>query len=273
MQKFSVLMSVYYKENPQHFDLALESNLIKQTLKPDEFILICDGKLTPELDFIIMKYLLKFPDVLRVYRKENGGLGKALNFGLLKCSNALIARSDSDDICVENRFEKQLNFFNEHPDISIISSNVDGFISDWNQPTEIKKMPVVHEQMMRMAKSRNPINHMAAMFRKDIILKAGSYRHVPYCEDYDLWMRAVLIGARLANIDEVLVHARVSGVLQRRGAVQAIKGRHILYSTMLKHGMINIFTYLKNMAGITLYVLMPLCFKEYVYNNLLRREK
>ena len=92
MEKFSVLMSVYYKEKPDFFDLALESNMVKQTLRPDEFILVCDGELTPELEVVIEKYRELFPNVLKVYRKKNGGLGKALNFGLQKCSYQLVAR-------------------------------------------------------------------------------------------------------------------------------------------------------------------------------------
>ena len=103
MEKFSVLMSVYYKEKPKFFDLALESNLIKQTLPPNEFVLVCDGELTPDLEAVIEKYRKLYPNVLKVYRKENGGLGKALNFGLPKCSYPLVARSDSDDVCSADR--------------------------------------------------------------------------------------------------------------------------------------------------------------------------
>lgn len=70
MDKLSVLMSVYYKEKPEFFDLSLKSNLIDQTLTPDEFVLVCDGELTPELEEVIKKYKSLCPDVLKVYRKE-----------------------------------------------------------------------------------------------------------------------------------------------------------------------------------------------------------
>lgn len=128
MEKFSVLMSVYIKEDPAYFDLALESNLMKQTLRPDEFVLVCDGELTPELEAVVLKYQKLCPEVLKVYRKENGGLGKALNFGLPKCQYELIARSDSDDICKSECFEKQVRLMMEHPEYGMISSWVDEFI-------------------------------------------------------------------------------------------------------------------------------------------------
>lgn len=108
---FSVLMSVYFKENPEYFDLALKSNLLDQTLKPSEFILVCDGPLNIELEKVIEKYSELFPEIFKVYRlSKNGGLGEALNYGLKKCMYEIIARSDSDDICVAERFEKQIEF-------------------------------------------------------------------------------------------------------------------------------------------------------------------
>ena len=112
---FSVLMSVYYKESAEYFNLALLSNLVNQTVTPTEMVLVCDGKLTDELENIISIYQEKFSDILKVYRlEENVGLGKALNYGLSKCTYELIARSDSDDICAENRFEKQLLYLSTH---------------------------------------------------------------------------------------------------------------------------------------------------------------
>lgn len=161
MEKFSVLMSVYCKEKPEYFDLSLGSNLIKQTLRPNEFVLVCDGELTPELEAVIDKYQKLCLDVLKVYRKENGGLGRALNFGLPKCSYSLVARADSDDICAPDRFEKQVRYFEEHPEVGIISSYIDEFNEDWKKPTHLKTLPLTHDELYEMAKFRNPLNHMS----------------------------------------------------------------------------------------------------------------
>lgn len=272
MEKFSVLMSVYYKENAEYFDLSLESNLINQTLRPDEFVLVCDGDLTPELETVIDKYQKLVPDVLKVYRKENGGLGKALNFGLPKCSYPLIARSDSDDVCAIDRFEKQVRFFDEHPDVGIISSYIDEFENDWTKPLHTKTLPLTPEELWEMAKFRCPLNHMAVMMRKDDIIRIGSYRHIPYIEDYELWVRALINGIKIANVGEVLVHARTgNGMVQRRGTKKYIKSWHIMNRYMVKNGMIGNLTYMRNMIAITGFVFMPVGLKEFVYKKILRK--
>lgn len=272
MERFSVLMSVYFKESPVSFDLSLQSNLVDQTLRPDEFILVCDGELTPDLETVIEKYQKQFPDVLRVYRKENGGLGKALNFGLLKCACPIVARADSDDICAPNRFETQMRFLDEHPEIGIISSYIDEFDSNWMTPLRIKTLPLAHEDIYRMAKVRNPLNHMAVMMRRDVVLNLGSYHHVPFVEDYDLWVRALISGVKMANIPEVLVHARVgNGMAKRRGSRESIKSWKVINKQMLEGGMIGYLAYLRNMFLITSFVLMPVGIKEFLYKNILRR--
>lgn len=272
MEKFSVLMSVYYKEKSKNFDLSLESNLVTTTLVPNEFVLICDGDLTPDLEEVISKYKKKFPEVFKVYRKENGGLGKALNFGLSKCSYNLIARSDSDDICACDRFVKQVEYMTEHPEMGIISSYIDEFETDWTKPSHLKTLPLTHEELYQMAKFRNPLNHMSVMMRKDDIIRIGSYKHIPYIEDYELWVRAIVNGVKIANIGEVLVHARTgNGMIQRRGTKRYIRSWSIMNKYMIEKGMIGYVTYICNMISITTFVFMPIRLKEYLYKRVLRK--
>lgn len=272
MTNFSVLMSVYAKESAQNFDLSLRSNLVDQTLRPDEFVLVCDGPLTAELEAVIDKYRAAMPDVLKVYRKENGGLGKALNFGLPKCSYPLVARSDSDDVCAPERFEKQVRFMDEHPEVGIISSHIDEFDTDWTKPQRRKTLPLTHEELYQMAKLRNPLNHMSVMMRRDDVLRIGSYRHIPYVEDYELWIRAMVNGIKIANVDEMLVHARVgNGMVQRRGTKKYIRSWHIMNRYMVRHGMIGNLTYLRNMVAISAFVFMPTGLKTFVYKRVLRK--
>jgi len=272
MAKFSVLMAIYYKERPEYFELSLESNLVKQTLRPDEFVLVCDGELTPELEAVITKYQDMFPDVLKVYRKENEGLGKALKFGLPKCSYSLVARSDSDDVCVETRFEKQVEYMESHPEIGVISSYIDEFETDWNHPDSIKMLPLTSAELYERAKYRNPLNHMSVMMRKEEILRVGSYRHVPYCEDYDLWVRALIDGVKLGNIGEILVHARVSGsTIERRGDKRCISSYRVLFGYMKDHGMIGTLACYRNIAVMCIFVYMPLWIKKFIYKNIFRK--
>lgn len=273
MEKYSVLMSVYYKEKPEYFNLSLESILSLQTYPPDEFVLVCDGELTPELEAVIKKYEEHYPHIMKVCRKENGGLGKALNFGLPKCSNQLVGRADSDDICAPERFEKQVGYMEAHPEVGIISSYIDEFDVDWTKPTHLKTLPLTHDELYQMAKFRNPLNHMAVMMRRDDVLRIGSYRHIPYIEDYELWVRAIINGIKLGNIGEVLVHARTgNGMVQRRGTKKYIKSWHLMNKDMIKAGMIGYGTYLRNMVSITAFVFLPPKLKEYFYNRVLRKK-
>lgn len=109
---YSVLMSVYSKENPAWLKLAIES-IQDQTLPTSDFVLVCDGPLTPELDGVIAEKHCQMGEILMVVRLEkNVGLGNALNEGIKHCRNELVARMDSDDIAYPDRCEKQVAIFN-----------------------------------------------------------------------------------------------------------------------------------------------------------------
>ena len=271
---FSVLMSVYKKEEPSFFDLSLQSILINQTLLPNEMVLVCDGPLTDELYAVIDKYQSAFPQILQVYKLENNvGLGQALNYGLDKCSYEWIARADSDDVCATDRFQKQIDYVTTH-EVDILSSYIDEFDTDYTKPIRIKTMPLSHEKLVKMAKMRCPINHMAAMFRKTTILDAGSYQHLPVTEDYYLWVRAIANGAKFANIDECLVHARIgNGMGQRRGDKRRIYGWKVINKFMLEHKMINRAEYFRNMLSIKIFVYTPTGLRNFVYKKILRKKR
>lgn len=273
--RISLLMPVYYKENSFNFDLAINSILVNQSRIPDEFILICDGPLNSDLNKIIDKYYEAFPEIFKVYRLDkNQGLGRALNYGLTKCSFNLIARADSDDICDNNRLEIQSDFMYTHPEVSIISSYIDEFEEDWKKPCKVKTMPLTHESIVRMAKFRNPINHMSVMFRKDDIISIGSYRNISYVEDYELWVRAIINGKKLANINKILVHARIgNGMIDRRGNRDYIKSWHELSTYMKKNGLINYFEYYRNMLAIYSFIFMSSKSKKIIYEVFLRKGK
>lgn len=273
--KFSVLMSVYFKENPVYFDLALKSNLIDQTLKPDEFILVCDGKLTTELEEVINKYTELFPNIFKVYRlAENKGLGTALNYGLEKCSYEIVARADSDDISDSERFEKQLNFLESNKDIDVLGAAIDEFDSDPNKRVFLKLLPTNSVELYEFAKFRSPLNHMSVMFRKSVVQSVGSYMHMKYLEDYYLWLRILIAGHKIANLSDVLVHARIgNGMIYRRSSREYISGWERLSRYMLENKMINKAEYLRNILAVRIFVYMPAPIKNFSYKTLLRKNK
>ena len=271
--KFSVLMSVYIRENPSFLDDALKSNLVEQTRKPDEMVLVCDGPLTDQLNNVIEKYKEQFPDILKVFQlQENKGLGYALNYGLSKCSYEWVARSDSDDICENNRFEVQIDYLKEHPNVELLSSFVREFDNDCKENIHIKILPVSHDEIVKYAKFRNPMNHMAVIFHKQAIIDAGSYLHLPYVEDYYLWLRVIKNGSRLANVDQCLVNARVgNGMLKRRSNREYISSWRCLNQFMLENNMIGKIVYLKNMFAVRAFIYMPINGKKLLYKYILRK--
>jgi glycosyltransferase involved in cell wall biosynthesis len=269
--QFSVLLSLYIKERPEFLRTALQS-VFSQTLRADEVVLVLDGPISDELQTVVDEFARQYSELKVIPHPTNQGLGKALNLGLQHCSHEIIARMDTDDISVVDRFEKQIGYMKEHPDVAIISSAIDEFADDWHKPIQVKTLPLSHEELYKMAKFRNPINHMAAMMRRDEILRIGSYRHIPYVEDYELWVRALINGLKIANLADVLVHARVgNGMVKRRGTKKYIKSWHIMNKEMLSAKMINGAIYVRNMLSIIGFVYMPNWVKEILYKYVLRK--
>ena len=223
--KFSVLISVYFKEKPGFLEKALES-ILNQTLKPDEVVLVKDGILTKELEEVISAEKNKFNknniDFVCVQLEKNMGLGIALQKGLEKCKYDYVARMDSDDMATDTRFEYQLKYMNEHKDISVLGGYIDEFSVE-GEVIRTKTMPLTYKDLYKYGRSRNPLNHMTVLFRKKEVLDVGGYKPLKGLEDYYLWCRMLSNGYKIANIDKVLVHARLGNFENRRGGFEYFK--------------------------------------------------
>lgn len=235
--KFSVLMSVYYKEKPEFFRVALES-VANQTLKADEVVIIKDGTLTPELDKIVDEFTGKLP-IKVVELEKNGGLGNALRIGVEMCSYAIIARMDSDDICRPYRFEKQIKFLNKHPEIDVVGCWISEFEGEPENIYASRQLPCENDDITVFAKKRNPFNHMTVMYRKQSVINAGNYTHHMYFEDYNLWVRMIMNGARFANIPDELVNVRAGiNMVSRRSGLKYARNEYRLQKEFLDTGYI-----------------------------------
>lgn len=213
---FSVLLSLYHKETPSALRQSLNS-IFNQTISSTEVVLVKDGPLTKELEEVLEEYI-NFPNFKIVPLKENQGLGKALNEGLKHCSYDIVARMDTDDIAKPDRFEKQLKVFQEHPEYDVVGSWIDEFEGEPTNVISTRKLPENHEEILEYAKKRNPMNHPVVMFRKNAVLDAGGYLHFTLFEDYYLWIRMLLNGAKFYNIQESLLNFRFSpNMFKRRG--------------------------------------------------------
>lgn len=241
---FTVLQSVYKKDNPDFLAQSLQS-IADNTVQPSSIVLVKDGPLTPELENVISEWQKKLPLKVVGYAK-NAGLAHALNYGLEFVETELVARMDSDDIAYSNRFEKQINYMEENPDI-VLSS---GYISEFNDtkmiPKSIRRVPLLYEEITSYLKKRNAFNHMAVCFRKSAILEAGGYQEVPYFEDYDLWIRVVQKGYKVLNMPELLVDARIGNdMIGRRHGLAYSRCEINFLKRQLKSGFISKSEYVK----------------------------
>lgn len=210
--KYSVLMSLYKKEKPEYFRLALDS-ILEQTIAPDEIVLVEDGPLTEELYAVISEYKNK----LHIVKNEkNMGLGLSLNQGLQECRNELVARMDTDDISKLDRCEKQLKRFGEKPYLAIVGSHIDEFVGDPSNIVSSRKVPLTSEEIYHFAKRRSAFNHPAVMYSKTTVLENGGYADLKRNQDVDLFGRMLFNGYQGENIDESLLWFRTSDELAKR---------------------------------------------------------
>ncbi len=221
MSHFSVLISIYKNEKPQWLREALDS-VFSQTVQPAEIVLVKDGPLTAELESVINEYSFLYPIFKFVVNENNLGLGLALQKGVLACSNEIIARMDTDDIIPPDRFEKQLAKMEEGYDVVSCWSRL--FLEQQDHIIAVKQRPEHHEDIVRLAHRRSPVCHAAAFMRKSAVLAAGNYQHRQYYEDYNLWVRMMMNGARFYNVQEVLYDVRTTEAqLRRRGGFSYLR--------------------------------------------------
>lgn len=236
---FSVLISVYNKEKPFFLKKSLES-ILAQSLLPNEVVLIKDGLLSKQLNNVIEDFRSKHPSIFKVISLEqNVGLGKALNLGVLECSNIYIARMDSDDICDEKRFELQYKFLIEHPEIDIVGSNISEFIKSKQIQVSERMVYENHKDIVKMMKYRSGMNHVSVMFKKEAVLSSGNYKNFKI-EDYQLWLDMINNGCKFHNLQEKLVYVRVGkDMIGRRLGFSYFKMEYKLIKQNYVNGFIN----------------------------------
>lgn len=270
--RFSVLMSVYRNDNPQYLRTAVESISTKQTLKPDEIILVVDGPVPAELSNVIKQLSNEIPCLKSQWLNENGGLGNALNIGMTKTSYDLVARMDADDISLPDRFEKQIAYMEEHPDIAVCGGQISEFIGSPDNIVGYRKVPLSAEDCRIYFKDRDPLNHMTVMLRKDAVLSVGNYQSWHLDEDTYLWGRLLKQGYKLANLPDILVNVRVgSQMYARRGGWTYFKSDSKILKWKLDNGLISKKRFIYNyMARFCVQVMMPNSLRAWVFKQLLR---
>ncbi|MFU8772664.1 MAG: glycosyltransferase, partial [Anaerolineales bacterium] len=152
---------------------------------------------------------------VRVINQPHRGILSALNSGLQACKSPYIARMDADDHSLPERFEHQVANLDKHPDTAVVGCLVRGF-----PPQKVREgfqiylswlnSLVSDADIRRQIFVESPFAHPSVMMRKDWLDRVGGYREMGWPEDYDLWLRLYLVGARFLKVEKFLLEWRES---------------------------------------------------------------
>lgn len=269
---YSVLMTVYEKDNPDWFRTSLES-IQNQTARPAEIVIVCDGPIPSTIQSIIDECSSVNPKLIKqINLPKNVGLGLALNEGLKSCSHELIARMDADDISLNTRCEEQLQEFSADDNLDILGTYVREFADDPEIGLGERRVPLENDDIYRFSKRRDPFNHPSVMYKKSKVMKYGPYGDYRKNQDTDLWIKMLSNGCKGKNIGKALLLFRFDErtYVKRKNWLNTkllIKIRwnayRIGFSSLLDFMIVCILQ-------LSVYIL-PISFQKFVYEKLLRR--
>jgi glycosyltransferase involved in cell wall biosynthesis len=269
--KYSVLLPVYIKDSPEWFRVAVDS-MVNQTLPPEEIVIAADGPVTDELEQIIREYELN-RELFTVLRYDvNVGRGALSKKVIPLCRNEYIARMDSDDYSLPERCEAQMKFLSEHRDIGVCGTYVNEFIDDINDVVSMRAVPESHEEILRFAKRRFPVNNVTLILRKSDVLASGNYSELRNIEDYELIGRMLHKGVRMHNIPQPYVNARISAdMFKRRGGLAYLKQINQIYKGFLKIGFYTKVDYVMSIIPYVIICIVPNWARGLIYKKILRK--
>jgi len=242
--QFTVLMPVYHGDNVAFVRDAFRSATTDQQLRPDHVVIVVDGPVVGAVDKWVDEVGAK-DDVTVIRLPQQTGLANALNVGLKYVTTPLVARMDADDISLPRRFAVQIPMLDSGLDV--VGSAIAEFEDDPNQVRAIRPVCVTSEEIARRARFACPLFHPSVAFRRDAVLREGGYPSLPRMEDYLLWAKMIMHGAKFGNSPEALVRYRVgSGAYARRGGHDMARSEVQLQREFLDMGFVTRGQYRRN---------------------------
>jgi GT2 family glycosyltransferase len=268
--EFSVLLPVYAGDDPAALADAFDSVTEAQSLRPAQVVVVRDGPVPPALG-LTLAGLARRPGVRLVPLTGNLGLAGALNAGLAVCRFGVVARQDADDIARPERFRLTV------PLVAAGRADVvGGAMSEFRQTpgdlgAAVRSYPTDPVGIARTARLTNPMAHPTVVFRRSAVLAVGGYRPFHHLEDYDLWVRLLMSGAKLRNLPEVLVDYRVSDdAYRRRGGLRTL-GAEWALQREFRRGGFSAAARWRNLAVRGGFELAPLWLRRVALGRLFRR--
>lgn len=283
--KFSVIISIYEHDLPELLRAALDS-ILSQTLLPDEILIVADGPVPVLLEQEVLKSEFKVrglpqllsegkgvPEVTYLPLEEHGGLGEAMRRAVEVAKGDYVARMDADDICLPDRFEKQMKCFEEDSTLSVVGGQIAEFDGDVKNITGRRVVPLEHDEIAKYMKSRNGMNHVTTIIKKKDLIAVGNYQPFEWFEDYSLWVRMIQHGCRFKNIADDVVYVRAGKAqADRRGGWAYFRKEVSLFKCFLNQGFISRWRFIRNLfqRGVVR-VLMTSSVRNMFYKNVLRK--
>jgi len=271
MKKYSVLMTVYTKDNPEYFSLALDS-MINQDAPPDEIVLVKDGPIKESLQAVIDEHVAAGAPVVQIQLPKNVGLGLALNEGLKAVKNELIARMDSDDYSLPERCGLQVKEFEKNPALDIIGCPVLEFVGTTDNIVGKRDVPLTNEAIYKFARKRDPFNHPTVMYRKSAVEAAGYYSDYRKNQDTDLWIKMLSNGVNCMNIAEPVFKFRFDeDTYKKRKSWMNTKILIEIRYNAWKSGFNSFGEFFAVAAAQLGIYILPVGFQKFLYQKILRR--
>ncbi len=271
-EPFSLLVPVYHGDRPDYLRRSFRSAVQDQTVRPSQVVIVRDGPVGDELAQCLEELRSTSPvPVTLVPLERNHGLGPALDRGLAASRFDVVARQDADDVSMPHRFEVELPLI-ENADI--VGSGLLEFSGDTDEIVGQRVPPTGPAQIQRYARMHDPFNHPTVVYRKQAVLAAGGYGDLPLMEDYALFARMLLGGARAVNVPEPLVFYRVGKTaFKRRGGRELLRSELRLQHEFRRIGFTSRPQYVRNVLVRGGYRLVPWWCRRAVYRPILANRR
>lgn len=264
---FSLLMAVYAGDRPEFVRRAFHSSVQEQTRRPTDVVLVQDGPVGAELQCCLTELVRDSPSpTTLMVLEQNLGLASAMDAGLARCRYDIVARMDADDVSAPERFAVTLPVLEAGADL--VGTSLWEIGADEAIPLGRRNPPTHPDMIKATARWHDPFNHPSVVYRRSAVRAAGGYEDLPLLEDYWLFARMIMQGARVANIAEPLVLYRVSaGAYERRGGLRLLRAELTLQVAFLRSGFTSRWQFVRNVVLRGGYRLVPPQLRRAVYRR------
>lgn len=213
MPTLSIITGAYNVVSCPYLHKSIKS-VLEQSFSDFEFI-ICDDGSADETYAILEEYAAQDSRIRLLKNEKNLGLAPTLNKCLAAATGIYIARHDCDDYNDPTRFEKQIAYLEENPEVSLVGTAAYLFDERGVWGKDVMPLNVKNEDFL----FTSPYKHGSVMFRREVLLRAEGYRvakETLRTEDYDLFMR-IQTFAKGENLEEPLYYfCEDAGAKRRR---------------------------------------------------------